>query len=384
MIRDMRRAAWLLTGLIATSGGAGAVERLTVDRLEALALRSPNVFDVFFRTLHAAESRTPAFYFDGGAVVGPTYLISVDGVDREAHVAGGGVSLGSVFWRWKERAGTRAGMDFFSTNLTTKGSANEDGWGYRTFLLHGGAFNKDAGWSATAGLFVRIRPVTAIVNGERVFSFSEPVEETTTGDFSYTPDSGGKTTETETARGFVAGTIPGIGLTGGLTFGRGRIEQAKGKIDLTWRNWWESLGPVFGTIPAFNNYQAGIQAKRFRPWTAPITVSAEATGRKERGLGTGFDHALASADIVLFENEQAGDARTSDFKIRLEAGGSYLRRPEVKDKAGWGFLVDGIFETAGGAVVHLALGGGHSYYDHIVMLPVADITIFRFQVGVEL
>src|SRR5688572_11855412 len=76
---------------------------LSVAQLRALALRSPNVFDTFFKYQRIHESTLPSFMFEGEAVVGPVQEISLDGVPAPAHVAGGQLSLGSVPWTWNEQ-----------------------------------------------------------------------------------------------------------------------------------------------------------------------------------------------------------------------------------------------------------------------------------------
>ena len=75
---------------------AQAAPPLSVAKLEAIALRSPNVFDTFFKYQKIHEAELPRFLFEGEAVVGPVYEISVDGVPLPVHIAGGQVSAGSV------------------------------------------------------------------------------------------------------------------------------------------------------------------------------------------------------------------------------------------------------------------------------------------------
>ena len=376
---------------VAVASAAGAARTLSVEELKALALRSPNVFDTFFEYQQVYRERQPVVFFEGGAVVGPAYTISVDGVDTEAHVAGGQVCLGGVPWKWRDEAGVRVGVDFYSTNLTPKGSPMEDGWGYRTVLAYGSIFDRSAGWSGSLGLFVRMRPVTRLVGGRRVFSSTETGSGSTDGaGVRYGNASGRKTTEMDSTQGFIHGTIPVAGLTTGFLFDRGGVSQLKGHMQVVRASIWESAGPEFAAIPQFRNYQVGVQATRVRAWAAPVSLSTEATGRYERGLGTGFDHALLKAELTLFGDGSRRDrvagagGAAGGFHLRIEVHGSCFNRPEFGDPWGWGVFVDAMAIPVGSAGMHIGMGGGRNYYEDIVTLPIANETTFRFAIGFEL
>lgn len=387
MHRTVNRRIWLTAGLLLLPLTPLASPPLSVSQLRALALRSPNVFDTFFKYQRLHEARLPRFMFEGEAVVGPVYEISVDGLPLPAHVAGGQISLGSVPWTWGERAGLRFGADMYSTNLTPEGDANANGWGYRGALFYGSAFDRDAGWAVSLGAHVLMRPVTAIVNGEEVFS--SVVENTEEAGWRSGDGSGVATTEVDSTQGFVHGTIPWTGITTGFLFDGKGIRKLKGHLNLSRRSYWESIGPQFGAVPQFKNYQAGIHATRVRPWDPPVTVSAEAMWRKEPGV-IDFDHGAVSMDLTLFEDQpdrvtrHRSPAFTTDFHLRIEAGASYHRLAGARNAWGWGGRVDALEIGLGSAQIRVGLGGGRNYYPDIVMLPITDATTFRFIVGIAL
>src|SRR4030095_6977427 len=101
-------------------------------------------------------------------------------------------------------------------------------------------------------------------------------------------------------------------------------------------------GPQFGAVPQFGNYQAGVHASRVRPWTPPVTISAEASLRRESGTGVEFDHGFLTTDLTLFEDHpdrvrgHRQEGFTTDVHLRLEVGGSYHRLAGSPGGWGWG------------------------------------------------
>ena len=387
----MRLAVGLLSSVLAVvlfSASVQAAPTLTVDELEALSLRSPNVLDTYFAYQHVYETRLPRVFFEGEALVGPGYEISVDGVATPVQIAGGQISAGTVPWVWGPQSGIRFGADMYSTNLTPKGEAMADGWGYRSVLFYGAVFDRTMPWSVTVGAYLTMRPVTAFVDGERVFSRTHPQAKTSSaGSFEYTTDDRSKTTEVESVQAFVHGTVPWIGLTTAVLIDAEGIRKAKGNVNVRRSELWKSLGPQFGAIRELAIYQLGFHALDFRGWELPVTVSTESDMRYEEGEGLAFDYAVVKMAFTFFEDkrdrEQSFRSKDfeTDFHLRLELRGSYYNVKEIRQPWGGGAFLDALSIGLDKVELRFGVGGGYNYYEDIVKLPISDVANFQFILG---
>lgn len=341
---------------VASSSEATAQDTLRVEDLRYIADRSPNVFDTNFGLQTYYETELPTVYFELDLVIGPTVNIPRPSGLEEATIAGGQFSIGSVLWQWDDKAGIRIGLDGFSTNLTPSGQPFDDGWGYRTGLVYAGAFDSEAGWSASAGVYFTMVPVTEQVNGQTIFSSNED-----------------GTTKVDTVSAYLHGTVPWIDLTFGVLVDGEGVRQAKGTVDVFETDLWESVGPHFAIVPRFENYQYGVHARRLRLWEFPATVSTEITGRWEENEGFAFDHALLKGDVTLFEDEPKPDAPATnqiDVSILIEAMTSYHNIPDIDSPWGGGANLGFIFTGFADAVCRLTFGAALNYYENTIMLPI--------------
>lgn len=365
----------LLVAVITT--GKAQARTLSVDQFRYLKSQSIDILDTFFHVQQVHEERLPIVYFEADAYFGPTLEVpTTDGV-RQASIAMGQMTLGSVPWTWSESAGLRLGLDGLLTNLATKRTAsnslgpNDYQWGYNYGLLYVSGFDRAAGWAATVGLLLSQQPRVDQVGDQLVFSTAQPEN----------PNAADR------AAGVVHATLPFAGLTLGLLIDAKGARQIQGTATVAKFEFLDSIGPELASFPQLKNHQFGIHATRFRAWSIPLTLSADAAARYETEEALAFDHATLSTELSLFVDDPdrtlsfRDEAFSADFHLRAALFGSYYNAPRGDPE--WGGRAEIVVASVrlGSGEGSAALGVSRNYYGDLLLLPLTDALLVNVKLS---
>lgn len=378
--RSAAALATLLLLLVAlpTSGHAAEpIGRMEAQDLELLSLRSPTVFDAYYRFRDLYQTRHPYFYLQVDMVSGPDFTIPTLLGDRTATVQGAFMSIGTVPYMFNSTAGVRVGVDAFLAGLALSGNDEElkdlpREWNCGSVLVYGSLFDTKKGWTATIGSHIRSTPYTEVVNGQRVFS--HPPDDTEEG-------------QVERSALLLAGTVPTpwFGIDLGVVIAQEGFEMVSAQGRMLSTDVVRSFGPHLASYPQQENYQAGLHLDGLRIWDPWLSVSSEATMRYSTHSGTAFDHVYVKTRTVFFQDipDRNQDFRTwdpkadTDFHLALNLHGSYVNLESGESPWGGGFLLEFLSVYLWGAEGTLSLGAGYNFYEDMLQLPMPNVLTGR-------
>jgi len=367
----------LFMGSASPCQAAETLGRMEAEDLELLALRSPTVFDAYYRFRELYQTRHPYFFLQVDLVSGPEFTIPTLLGDRTAAVQGAFLNIGSVPYMFDATSGVRIGVDAFLAGLALRGTADQKAglprsWDCGSLLFYASLFDTAKGWTATIGSQVRTTPYTQVVDGKRVFSHLP--EEETKG-------------QVDRNALVLAGTVPTpwFGIDLGVVIAEDGFETVSAQGRMLSTDVVKSFGPHVASYPQLDNYQAGLHLDGLRIWDPWLELSAEASMRWTPGAGIAFDHAYIKTRTVFFQDvaHRNQDFRTwdakvdTDFHLGLNLHASFVNLDAGGNPWGGGFLVEFLSIYMWGFEGTISLGAGYNFYEDLLQLPMPNVLTGR-------